>query len=238
MEKSGQLFFPDIFPHECTIIYALRANYFSTNFMQTKRKPANQKIEPMKLRILFLLCIISPMLRAQLKPDNFTFPPVAWKSEAPADCPFPASKEITGITLLGVKSGFHFGDTWYPTWADDGNLYSPWTDGCTWRLDGSYDCSSSFEGDKARTGQAVIEGDDPSGQAGYGDQLINWPWMGPFVGFRTSKDYGRTWTETPHTPEKPLFGETGINGYPVKIGSPHFVDFGRNLQYSIEIYQR
>ncbi|MFA5815582.1 MAG: hypothetical protein WC865_08175 [Bacteroidales bacterium] len=234
----------------------------------------------MKLRILFLLCIISPMLRAQLKPDNFTFPPVAWKSEAPADCPFPASKEITGITLPGVKSGFHFGDTCYPTWADDGNLYSPWTDGCTWRLDGSYDCSSSFEGDKARTGQAVIEGDDPlnlkvyslgmkyasaspyhgrypcgslifngvwyfgtycldpSGQAGYGDQLINWPWMGPFVGFRTSKDYGRTWTETPHTPEKPLFGETGINGYPVKIGSPHFVDFGRNLQYSIEIYQR
>ena len=61
---------------------------------------------------------------------------------------------------------------------------------------------------------------------------INWPWMGPFVGFRTSKDYGRTWQETPTTPEKPLFGESGINGYPVKIGSPHFVDFGKNLQYS------
>jgi hypothetical protein len=56
--------------------------------------------------------------------------------------------------------------------------------------------------------------------------------MGPFVGFRNSKDYGHTWEECPHTPEKPLFGETGINGYPVKIGAPHFVDFGKNMEHS------
>jgi hypothetical protein len=61
---------------------------------------------------------------------------------------------------------------------------------------------------------------------------VNWPWLGPFVGFRVSTDFGRTWKETPHTPDKPLFGETGINGYPVKIGSPHFVDFGKDMEHS------
>jgi hypothetical protein len=29
-----------------------------------------------------------------------------------------------------------------------------------------------------------------------------------------------------------LFGESGWNGYPVKIGSPHFVDFGKNMEHS------
>jgi hypothetical protein len=73
---------------------------------------------------------------------------------------------------------------------------------------------------------------DPAGQAKYGDKTYNWPWLGPFVGFRYSTDYGRSWKECPLTPEKPLFQETGINGYPVKIGSPHFIDFGKNMQYS------
>ena len=35
----------------------------------------------------------------------------------------------------------------------------------------------------------------------------NWPWLGPFVGFRWSTDFGKTWNETPCTPAKPLFGE-------------------------------
>ena len=73
---------------------------------------------------------------------------------------------------------------------------------------------------------------DPAGSAEYGDQTINWPWLGPFVGFRTSEDYGHTWKPCPHDPENPIFGETGINGYPVKIGAPHFVDFGKNMEYS------
>jgi hypothetical protein len=56
--------------------------------------------------------------------------------------------------------------------------------------------------------------------------------MGPFVGFQYSTDYGHKWTPCPHKPDNPLFGEIGINGYPVKIGAPHFVDFGKNMQYS------
>lgn len=72
----------------------------------------------------------------------------------------------------------------------------------------------------------------PSAQARYGDLTVNWPWMGPFVGFRHSSDRGRNWTRPPHTPSHPLFGENGINGYPVKIGAPHFVDFGKNMRHS------
>ena len=106
----------------------------------------------MKFRILILMCLLTPRLHAQVNPENLNYPPVAWKSTPPADCPFPASKEIKGITLLGVKSGFHFGDTWYPTWADGG----------AWRLDGLYDSSQSGgEAGAERTGHAVIEGDDP-----------------------------------------------------------------------------
>ena len=60
----------------------------------------------------------------------------------------------------------------------------------------------------------------------------NWPWLGPFVGFRWSTDFGKTWTQTPCTPAKPLFGETALKGEPVKIGAPHFVDFGKNMEHS------
>jgi len=228
-----------------------------------------------KFMIPLMLTCLYFHANAQLKPDTLTYPPFVWKSEPPADCPFAQSKEFSGVRFLGIKSGFHFGDTWYPSWASDDKLYSGWTDGCTRRLDGSDECSDSWSNaEYATTGQGVIEGDDPltlkayslglhrasavpyhgrypcgslvhdgvwyygtycldpAGQAKYGDKTYNWPWMGPFVGFRLSTDFGRNWTDCPLTPEKPLFKETGINGYPVKIGSPHFVDFGKNMRYS------
>ncbi|MBV6647952.1 MAG: hypothetical protein KI790_21000 [Cyclobacteriaceae bacterium] len=174
-----------------------------------------------------------------------------------------------------MKSGFRNGDTWYPSWASNDTLYSPWTDGYAERIDGYTDISRSWDGPSHNTtGQGVIIGDDPlhlesysigiyraeskpyhgrypsgslvhngvwyygtycldpTGQAKYGDQTINWPWLGPFVGFRYSKDYGRKWVSCPHTPEEPIFKENGQNGYPVKIGAPHFVDFGKNMEYS------
>jgi hypothetical protein len=208
-----------------------------------------------------------------LKPDIAKFDPYVWPSETPSDCPFPASKAFRQIKLLGIKSGFHCGDTFYPTWGADDLLYSPYTDGRTWRLDGSWDASNSA-GANATTGQAVLEGNDPlslvvyslgtqpgppapyegrypcgslmyndvwyygtyclgpAGSAKYGDMVYNWPWLGPFVGFRTSTDKGLSWKKCPHTPEKSIFGESGVNGYPVKIGSPHFVDFGKNMECS------
>lgn len=212
-----------------------------------------------------------------LNAQNNTVPWI-WPSEPPEGCPFVQSTEIMGVAFTGrhsdLKIDYRIADTWYPTWASDNNLYSPYTDGRCPRLDGSLDISGSGNGKYANTGHAVMEGDDPlnlkiyslglhtasaepykgrypcgslvyngvwyygtyclgpGGKVGYGNFYYNWPWLGPFVGFRISKDYGRSWSECPLTPDKPLFGETGQWGYPVKIGSPHFVDFGKNMEYS------
>lgn len=237
----------------------------------------------MKRLMLFFTLIISNFAVAQeTKLLVQEFEPFIWKSEPPGDCPFRNSSEYYGIKFLGIKSGFLCGDTWYPTWASDDKLYSPWTDGTT---NGVNSWSSGFSNPgiiddtgnpirKATTGHAVITGEDPLnltidvlglhqadpypyggrypcgsllyngiwyygtyclspyGITRYGDQMINWPQLGPFVGFRYSTDNGKTWTDTPHTPDKPLFGEHGLGGYPVKIGSPHFVDFGKNMEHS------
>ena len=194
-----------------------------------------------------------------------------WPSKPPADCPFSVSQDITGLVFTGKHSDYDVADTWYPSWASDGNLYSPWTDG---QVEGIESQSGWKDPETATTGQAVMIGDDPVsleiknlglttgrphpyngrypcgslvydglwyygtyclaplGTTRYGDFDYNWPWLGPLVGFRVSTDYGKTWTDTPHTPAEPLFGESGMWGYPVKIGAPHFVDFGKNMQHS------
>lgn len=231
------------------------------------------------VQIFILLVFIIGSANSQtvdLRPEILKFEPFVWASELPADCPFIQSDEFTGIKFLGIKSGYHYGDTWYPSWAENDTMYSPWTDGRTKRLDGYTDWSQSWvDSVHITTGQGVIIGDDPlsmtaysigldksspaspyrgrypcgslvyngvwyygtycldpNGRTQYGDDIINWPWIGPFVGFRHSSDYGHRWTVCPHTPAKPLFGETGKNGYPVKIGAPHFVDFGKNMEHS------
>ena len=213
-----------------------------------------------------------------LKPEVEYFDAFVWTSEMPSDCPFPQSDAFHQIRFLGIKSGFRYGDTFYPAWAEDDLMYSPWTDGATWRLDGSWElCISDciyLDEKHSSTGQAVIEGNDPlnlvvyslgtqrasaapyqgrypcgsllhngvwyygtyclapSGKTPYGDMMVNWPWLGPFVGFRTSTDKGLNWRDCPHTPENPIFGETGLYGHPVKIGAPHFIDFGKNMEHS------
>lgn len=191
-----------------------------------------------------------------------------WGAAAPANCPFKQSQRFGGIEFTGRHSEYTEADTWYPSWAGDGNLYSPWTDG---KVNGLI---SNSAGPDATTGSATILGDHPlhlqvvdqriyksspapfqsrypcgslvfNGMWYYGTYCLgggqitrhngidyNWPWLGAFVGFRTSSDFGKTWTETPCTPSKPLFGESGLHGEPVKIGAPHFVDFGKNMAHS------
>ncbi len=66
---------------------------------------------------------------------------------------------------------------------------------------------------------------------------INWGVIGPFCGFHTCTNLAdswraETWTPSPHNGLKPLFPEPARPGKAVKIGAPHFVDFGRNLQHS------
>jgi hypothetical protein len=197
-----------------------------------------------------------------------------WKSEVPQGCPFKQSKTLTGIFFTGRHSNYRCGDTFYPSWASDGNLYSPWTDGKT---DG-VTCGSGEKprrGEAARTGHAVMIGDDPvnleikntsppksasakpylgrypcgslvyNGVWYYGTYCLgpagrymhkgfawNWPNLGPMPGFQISRDFGKTWTPSPLSPEKPLFPEPKKYLGPVKMGAPHFVDFGRNMQHS------
>lgn len=236
----------------------------------------------MRKLIIILTCCFPGILNAQDKPVILRYAPYIWRSEPPSGCPFRQSEVYKGIRFLGIKSGFNYGDTWYPSWASDDKLYSPWTDGTT---NGVTSSSSGYANNglpdeqgnilrKATTGQALIEGDDPLdlkvevmglsqadpypyggrypcgslvfngvwyygtyclspyGSTPYGDITVNWPHLGPFVGFRYSTDFGRTWTDSPHTPAKPIFGEHGLGGYPVQIGTPHFVDFGKNMEYS------
>jgi hypothetical protein len=78
-----------------------------------------------------------------------------WPSEPPPGIPFADSTELTGIEFTGQVVHYGNADTWFPTWASNGNLYSPWTDG---KLNG---VSSSSSGLKAITGYATILGDDP-----------------------------------------------------------------------------
>jgi len=189
---------------------------------------------------------------------------VIWPSRPPADCPFALSADITGIAFTGRHAEYTGADTWYPSWASDGKLYSPFTDGSV----GPVSVSSGGKG--AATGHAVIEGDDPLAlkvtpigtwpgssepyegrypcgslvhngvwyygtyalkNAGYG---LNWPILGPIPGFYISEDLGKTWTNPSLTcaPGKALFPEPKKLGGPVRIGAPHFVDFGKNMEHS------
>ncbi len=191
---------------------------------------------------------------------------IIWPSEPPADCPFEKSTDITGLAFTGRHTHYTNADTWYPSWAANGNLYSPWTDGKV------NETSGGSWGPNPTTGHATILGDDPfhlevkdegiypgnpapyegrypcgslvyKGVWYYGTYCLldsdhdpvrglNWDILGPFVGFRYSLDYGKSWHDTPHTPSNPLFGEPAAPGGKVKIGAPHFVDFGKDMQYS------
>ncbi len=189
--------------------------------------------------------------------------PDAWPSREPEGCPFPRSTDLVGVRFTGRHAEYTNADTWYPTWALDGDLYSPWTDGEV----GGWPLNSA--GHAAVTAQARIVGDDPlaleviplnaclGSPLPYGGRYpcgslvkdgiwyygtycldetqgrdLNWDVLGPFVGFRVSRDLGATWEETPHTPAKPIFGESGKHNSKVKIGAPHFVDFGRDMEHS------
>ena len=76
----------------------------------------------------------------------------SWFNEIPVE----ASQHIVNIGFTGRYANYTDADTWYPTWASDGNLYSPWTDGTI----GDEECIS-YTREKAHTGQAKIIGDNP-----------------------------------------------------------------------------
>lgn len=63
---------------------------------------------------------------------------------------------------------------------------------------------------------------------------VNWPVLGPCTGFHISKDNGKTWIPSPRSnePGNTLFPEPKRVNDPVKLGAPHFVDFGKNMEHS------
>ena len=72
----------------------------------------------------------------------------------------------------------------------------------------------------------------PAGSVVHEGFTYNWPVLGPMPGFRISKDFGKTWTPSPLSPQRPLFPEPKKFMGPVKMGCPHFVDFGKNMEHS------
>src|ERR1044071_3875089 len=102
-----------------------------------------------------LMLAVAASLAAQV----VEFPAREWPSEPPPDCPFQRSNTIAGVKFLGRAVRYANADTWYPSWASDDNLYSPWTDGSV----GSLRADSNGTADPARavTGHATIVGDDP-----------------------------------------------------------------------------
>jgi hypothetical protein len=212
---------------------------------------------------------------------NYNQEPFNWAENTPADCPFREDTVFKQIIFTGRYQNYTNADTWYPSWAEDGNLYSPWTDGyllnvkefepfCEWHP--GYPCNSlDWMGRKGATAQAKIVGDNPMDldiinleprietnglprfrgrypcanlvydgvwylgtycvDAGPNCGGVGWTKLGPFVGFQTSTDYGKTWKKTDLTAENPLFGEDPDKA-PVKLGTPHFVDFGKNMEHS------
>lgn len=209
--------------------------------------------------------------------------PFRFQNSIPDDCPFKSASGFE-VSFSGRFMNYTNADTWYPSWAQNDTLYSPWTDGYILRTD-SYEpfieehpgfaCNSvDYLGRKASTAQAAIVGNNPleleiinlppviegnpspfQGRYPCGSLIHNgiwyygtysltnsghcggvgWTEFGPFVGFRISHDYGKTWIETSLDPGNPIFGENPENAN-IKIGAPHFVDFGKNMMHSPDGY--
>jgi len=188
------------------------------------------------------------------------------------------SASFAGVRFSGRYANYTKADTWYPTWAKDGNLYSPWTDGTIGKMKKDV---WSGGGEKPKTGYAKIIGSNPmklkiadwgtmpatappfggrypcgslvyNGVWYYGSyaldqpvkqvkQKFGWYVMGPFMGFHWSEDFGKTWNQSPCKSDRPLFDEParkeldlaeGKHGPFIKMGAPHFVDFGKNMEHS------
>ncbi len=109
-------------------------------------------------RTLQILAALLPVPLASLGGQPPADEPAAnnkWSVQAPAGCPFRKSAAIDGIGFTGRHAEYAQADTWYPSWASDGRMYSPWTDGNVNGLE------SRSGGKDATTGNATIIGDDP-----------------------------------------------------------------------------
>ncbi|MGQ7868723.1 DUF4185 domain-containing protein [Sunxiuqinia sp. sy24] len=185
-----------------------------------------------------------------------------WNDTPPFFCPFEQSDAFSSIGFTGDIWAGGNADTFYPSWGKDGNLYSCFTDGSVDGVSvssrGNPQSNVAYltiQGNNPKklkfTDHGIIThtttpyiGRYPSACLVYNDNWYigtyslddlphtNYGTLGGFVGFHVSTDLGKTWEQCPHTPDNALFGETGKRGNSVKIGAPHFVDFGKNMEHS------
>ena len=214
---------------------------FSSELIQVGESQIHASVQP-RASAALLLVVFDILGCSRTKPSltaggNLPAGYKVWPSQPPEGCPLPGSKDITGISFSGRHKEYADADTWFPSWACDGNLYSPFADGTV------NETQSWSGGANATTGQAKIVGDDPmslsvislgahkasplpyggrypsaslvfNGIWFYGTYTLDdlylatlncgWCTMGPFVGFRVSYDYGRTWVDPKLTPETPF----------------------------------
>ena len=99
------------------------------------------------LSVLFLLntgCLASNESIWSFK--NNDVEPVDLQSEVPSGCSLQMSDEIKGFVFTGRYANYTTADTWYPSWASDGHMYSPWTDGSIhgiYKVGGKPECHST-----------------------------------------------------------------------------------------------
>ena len=99
--------------------------------------------------------------RADAQTAGYTFdyidsyapaPWVVWPNQPHADIPWPRSADLLDVEIEWGRNAVppNIGaDTWYPSWASDGNLYSSFTDGTVAGVN-----SHSYSGHTATTGYA------------------------------------------------------------------------------------
>ena len=211
-------------------------------------------------RIITFTCIVTLSFISQVYSQNEIR---IWNNTPPYRCPFEQSSDFSAVGFTGrIYTGGN-ADTFYPSWGKDGNLYSCFTDGSVdgvsvysfgeidsrigyLTIVGNHPKDLKFKDHGVLTHRtAPYRGRYPSANLVFDNNwyigtysldpgyMANFGILGGFVGFHVSTDLGKTWEICPHTPDKPLFGETGKDeNYYVKIGAPHFVDFGKNMEYS------
>ena len=75
-----------------------------------------------------MLVIVAAVVVSVVSADESAVKPWIWPSSPPADCPFEPSEDIAGIAFTHRHSDYSgLADTWYPSWASDGRLYSPYS---------------------------------------------------------------------------------------------------------------
>ena len=109
------------------------------------------------LRGMACLGMLVPGWIAAQAPAVRSEPMRIWPSQPPHGIPFAASTRVTGLAFTGRHAQYSNADTWYPSWAADGAMYSPFTDG-----EANGVISSSYKRAEATTGYATIVGDDPT----------------------------------------------------------------------------